>query len=490
MNIYFEIAGIDRTEDVSIDWSIEQVLTSQEDSCSFMVVAGDKPAAGEEVIVYDDTDKLFAGIVDEVKETAKGNGITFYDCSARDYSYLINRRLVVESYENLSADNLFKDIVSKYAPGFTANHVETGAPVIEAISFDYKSPSDCIKDICDYVGWEWYVDYDRDLYFFNPAELNQPAPIIINNMASFRKLKHSVDVQALRNRIYVRGGTYLSDFVTYEYKADGKQRAWVLPYKPHELTVSAGGGTLITPGVENEDDEAAEIWIVNSKEKTVRLAAAQPDISEGTTVSFTFKYDIDVITMVDEIESQIAIAAVQGGDGVYEYLITDESLSTIEAAEAAGNAELRQYANPKVKGSFETETTGWEPGQILQIDLPDQGITNSFVIQKVGISPIKENLCTWKVEYGGRLIGIADFLKALVSSQQNKATADTKILHKYIYGSQSAGVFDELEMTRRKLPYICGDVDAISGLVVVSNAEALSVQTDWYFIMPNFPAKI
>ncbi len=487
MNICFKIAGIDRTADVSIEWSIEQVLTSQEDSCSFMVMAGDKPTAGEEVIVYDGTDKLFAGIIDEVKETAKGNSITFYDCSARDYSYLINRRLVVESYENKSADHIFRDIVSKYAQGFTVSHVEIGAPIIEAISFDYKSPSECFKEICDYVGWEWYVDYDKDLYFFNPAELNQPAPIIINNMASFRKLKHSVDVQALRNRIYVRGGTYLSDFVTYEYKADGKQRAWILPYKPHELTVSVGGGALITPGVENEDDEAAEIWIVNSKEKTVRLAAAQPGISEGTTVSFTFQYDIDVITMVDEIESQIAIAAVQGGNGVYEYLITDESLSTIEAAEAAGNAELRQYANPKVKGSFETETTGWEPGQIVQIDLPDQGIKNSFVIQKVSISPIKENLCTWKVEYGGRLIGIADFLKALVSSQQNKATADTKILHKYVYGSQTAEAFDELELTPRKLPYICGDPDAVCGLVVVGEAPVSEVAT--FFLTPNFPAK-
>lgn len=44
-------------------------------------------------------------------------------------------------------------------------------------------------------------------------------------------------------------------------------------------------------------------------------------------------------------------------------MIPDDVLTTIEAAEAAGMADLREHANPQVKGSFETEVPGWQPGK-------------------------------------------------------------------------------------------------------------------------------
>ena len=153
---------------------------------------------------------------------------------------------------------------------------------------------------------------------------------------------------------------------------------------------------------------------------------------------------------------------------MYEYSIVDDSLTTIEA-EAAGNADLREHANPRVKGSFETETPGWAPGQLLQIDLPAQGITNTFVVQKVTITPLSDILWTWKIEYGGRLIGIADFLKAMLSAQQKKKLGDTTTLHKFNYSADTAGVTDELEATPRIPPWKCGDEDAICGFVMCAS---------------------
>jgi hypothetical protein len=91
------------------------------------------------------------------------------------------------------------------------------------------------------------------------------------------------------------------------------------------------------------------------QEKYVRTSAQTATPASGVLMTFVYKYDIDVITTVEDIASQSAISAVQGGDGVYEYVISDDSLVTLDAAEAAGNADLRQHANPTVKGSFETE---------------------------------------------------------------------------------------------------------------------------------------
>jgi hypothetical protein len=120
-------------------------------------------------------------------------------------------------------------------------------------------------------------------------------------------------------------------------------------------------------------------------------------------MSLTARQDIDVITMVEDLESQAAIAAVQGGDGVYEHVIVDDSLTTIQAAEAAGMADLREHANPRVKGSFETEVPGWVPGQIVNINLPDRGVVGEYLVQKVSLSPTwaSPSIWTYRIDYGG-----------------------------------------------------------------------------------------
>ena len=120
-----------------------------------------------------------------------------------------------------------------------------------------------------------------------------------------------------------------------------------------------------------------------------------------------------------------------------------------------GNAVLQQY---------------WQPGQIVEINLPDRGIQGEYLIQRVTTSPLTPKLWTFRVEYGGRLLGIADFLKALVSAQQKKRNIEpSRSIQKYIYGEETLTVGDELITATRGLPFVCGDADAVCGLVVVSN---------------------
>jgi hypothetical protein len=459
------IAGTDRTADIKLDeFSVEQVLTSQEDNCTFTVKSGAKPTAGQEIVVTDGGVKLFAGIIDVVQDDPRTPGVTFYKCQARDYTYQLDRKLVVETYENQAADVIVRDILTKYCSGFTATNVKTGAPTVEYIVFDYRRPSECFRELSDYCGWDWYVDYNKDVWFFNPSSLATPAPVPIEVNTDVRRLKHDIETEGLRNRVYVRGGTMLSDPWTYEVKADGAARAWVLPHKPHDISLTVGG-VAKTVGVENLHEEANYNYMMNFQEKYVRASTQTATPAAGTTLAFTYKYDIDVITMVEDVASQNAVKAVQGGDGVYEHSIVDDSLTTIDAAEAAGNADLREHANPRVKGSFETEIGGWAPGQLVTINLPSRGITGTFLIQKVTITPATPESRTYRVEYGGRLLGIADWLQALWKAQQKKKLNETALLHKFAYGAETCGVTDEIEGTYRKPPWYCGDPDAICGFV-------------------------
>ena len=655
------IAGVDRWCDLERDTlQIEQALTYQIDTCSFNI-HGEQPTEGEEVIVEDDSiGRLFAGVIVKVELVDKDLKLWAVECD--DYTVLLDRRLVVESYENMSASDIFLDIVAKYCPGFTTNGVRPGAPVVESTGaeFEYKRPSECFRWLCDYVGWHWQPDYYKDLHFFSAEELASPAPMVLRPGGQFRFGKHTIDTQGLRNRVYVRGGTMLSDPQVVQWKADGVARVWTLPWGPHEVSLAVGEVPM-TVGVENLHDEEDFDYMMSFSEKYIRCSAQTATPVEGATMALTARQDIPVITMVEDYASQAAIAKVQGGDGVYEHVISDDTLISIAAAEAAGMADLREHGNPRVKGSFETEyyapavyetvqvgeefigwqteleqeasdmayylwydssvaqsfivegslvrakkvrvsvlgsdrdwqypqrinfhiytdnngqpgnsisTTGyysipggnwpvnpewltgeidldeplqggqqywlvlvgsggygsvkvrvafdplpnsifatksgpismwelrsdlnmafkvevpvyepiyeelvtpahiWQPGQIVDIRLSDRGVEGEFLIQRVTITPTWSNPSIWtfRVDYGGRLLGIADFLKALVSAQQKKRVIEpTKNVQKYIYGEETLTVGDELITATRGLPFVCGDADAVCGLVVVSN---------------------
>ncbi len=666
MSRHLYIAGVGRISDLEKgSLRIEQALTYQIDTCSFSV-KGEQPAEGEEVIIEDDAlGRLFAGIIVKVElaRTFPDKSIKVWDVDCDDYTALLDKRLVVESYENMSASDIFLDIVAKYCPGFTTNGVRSGAPVVESTGaeFEYKRPSDCFKWLCDYIGWHWQPDYYKDLHFFSAEELASPAPMTLVPGGKFRFKKHSIDTQGLRNRVYVRGGTMLSDPQVVQWKADGVARIWTLPWGPHEVSLTVGEVPM-TVGVENLHDEEDFDYMMSFSEKYIRCSAQTATPVEGITMALTARQDIPVITMVEDYASQAAIAKVQGGDGIYEHVISDDSLTSIAAAEAAGMADLREHANPRVKGSFETEyyapavyetvqvgeefigwqteleqeasdmafylwydssvaqsfivegslvrakkvrvsvlgsdrswqypqgidfhiytdnngqpgnsisTAGyysipggnwpvnpewltgeidldgplqggqqywlvlvgsagngsvrvrvafdplpnstfatkpgpvsmwelrsdldmafkveapvyepiyeeqlvtpahiWQPGQIVDIRLPDRGVEGEYLIQRVTITPTWPNPSIWtfRVDYGGRLLGIADFLKALVSAQQKKRVIEpTKNVQKYVYGEETLTVGDELITATRGLPFVCGDADAVCGLVVVSN---------------------
>ena len=463
------IGGVNRWPPANDELVIEQALTYEIDTCSFHV-AGQRPVEGEEVIIEDDEivgdPRLFAGIV--VKSELIDKDLKIWGVECDDYTVMLDRRLVVETYENQSADFIFRDIANLYCPGFTVNGVQSDAPVIEYIRFDYIPVSECFRQLCDYVGWHWFVDYYKDLHFFDINTYVQPAPMVLRLGGYFRDLRHKINTQGLRNRVYVLGGKFLSDPQIFEFVADGKERIWVLPFEPHEPWVSVSEGPQMKPGLVGVDDESQYAWMYSQRDKYIRCSSHTPTPQAGATVAFTFKYPMDVITMVENMESQQRIAAIQGGDGVYEHKIVEESLITIEAAEAAGLADLREHANPVVSGSFETEVNGWRPGQLVTIDLPDRGISGEFLVQRVRIAPTwsKPSIWTYYVEYGGRLLGIPDLLKALVSAQINKQTVEIKYQTKFESGEDQVRVVDSFIAEPRTQPWYCGDEDAICGEIV------------------------
>lgn len=702
------IAGKDKYNDLI--WNtlkIEQNMTYTMNICQFQI-RHYQPTEGEEVIIEDtEIGRLFAGIITKV-ELARpfptNQIVKVWQVDCNDYTELVDRKLVVEAYEDASASSIFLDLAIKYCSDFSLDGIKEGAPIIESTGaeFEYKRPSECFKWLCDYCGWQWTVDYYKGLHFFSAEELIQPAPMVLRPDSNFQFGKHSINVQGLRNRVYVRGGTMLSDPQLVQWKADGIQRIWVLPWPPHEINFKVAEVSK-TVGVENLHEEINFEYMMNFQEKYIRCSEHTSTPQAGATMALIAKQDIPVISMVEDYESQREVAKIQGGDGVHEHVISDNTLLSIAAAEAAGMADLREHANPKVRGDFKTEYIGqkiieygpgpstlmkgnmqagyfgevamselitgdaladlidltagvsqysgtagwlkfayqgkiqyvakkplryglswdeinavnavygnkiiriddldckvrlmhganqdpvsapygeinyysewnklmlpiltyaetgswtmpqciesdlpywgvdfsdtdlgvlftpgssswcqetyehewagniiseriyrgfegadcsgsnspdndssyygwrpvlelvpedssahtWQPGQIADIYLPDHGAVGNYLIQRVTITASTPQLWSFHIEYGGRLLGIADFLQALVSSHQKRRTVEpTKSVQKYVYGEEHIEITDQLTTLPRALPYTCGDVDAICGMTLVSD---------------------
>lgn len=477
MGIAIAIATVDRTADIMMNnFSIQQVLTSSEDSMSFTVHNGNKPANGQAIVVTDGTTVLFGGIIDSVKADELPGGIARWNCTARDYSYSFNAKLVADVWEDVSASTIVSEIIASYCTGFSSAGVDDGAPNVEYIFIDYEKPAECLKKLAEYVGWEWYIDYNKVVQFFDPSTRNAPAPIQLTDATDIRTWKHNIDEQGLVNRVYVIGGTMRSDPAAFEFVADGKQTIFNLAHKPHNLSMTVDG-VAVAVGTENlQEDDGTYDYFLNFQEKYVKNANGTAIIAAGTTVAVTYQYDIPVITLVEDTVSQAAVAAVQGGDGIYEYRIKDDSLTTIEAAIAAGDAYLREHANPKVAGSFDTAQAGWEPGQILTVNSTSRSISGTFTVQKVKIKPFGTGIL-YTIEYGGRIKGIEDRLKALVSAQQAKRNSDTAIITKIRKSTDTVNITDTLTATLNSDAYVFDGADALWDFAVF-NWEGIWVLYD------------
>jgi hypothetical protein len=89
----------------------------------------------------------------------------------------------------------------------------------------------------------------------------------------------------------------------------------------------------------------------------------------------------------DDVPAQAAMARLDGGDGVYEYLVQDERRGEASLT-ALCDAHLTQYKAPIQTITYATRDLNTKSGKPVTIDLASPPILGSFVIQDVTIDQI------------------------------------------------------------------------------------------------------
>lgn len=414
------INGIDRTADVlNQTIQIEDAINDQQNTIAFVLVdlsSNGIPNPDEEIIItMEDGTIIFGGFVTEVT-LDKNGGTVMATINGIDYARLLDRNLVHKSYENMTDKAVIEDIVATYCAGsgITTTNVLSGV-TIDQISFNYVQPSQAIRKIAELTGRNWYIDYEKDIHYF-PMTTNQAPFDIDSSNAEYTNLKISKDASQIKNRVYVRGGTKLSDPTTYSVKGDGVMTQFVLPDKPHDVSVTVNG-VAKTLGIKNIDTSGYD-WYLNFQEKYIEQDSGGGVLATTDTLAVTYTYDIPILVA---IENPASIAE----HGQHEFAIFDKQITTTQAARDRASAELTDYANNVIEGSFRTYTTGFKSGQYINITLTEYDVADDYIVQNVTARSLGSGLFVYDVSIASvKTMGIIRFLIQLLEANRNIITLD------------------------------------------------------------------
>lgn len=401
-----------------------------------------KPAEGSEIVYKDGSRFLFGGYVTRISPAEVGEGQLFiYDLEASDYSQIFNNKVARRAYTNMTLKAIVEDLMSTYVDasyGFTTTNVATG-PTITSVSFDHVSLRKAFEKLAKLTGYVWYTDYQKNLFWQATTATAAPENIT-DSTANFSEITISYDTTQVKNSVTVIGspaGEAANAPNTQTFTGNALDRIWLLDNRPASVisvTINAVSKQVNNKNNEIEGDQV----LYDSDTGYIWVNTDEPTPANGYAIVVNYYPYVDIIAKKEDAPSIAFFAALDGGDGLFEYTIKDPSITT--KAEAADRAlqELDQFADPLVNGQFVTRTgllsggSYFAPGQYLTVNLPTYGISSDsvFLIQEV-VTEVNEDSNTGRTEYtytvrfGGKLVGVQEFLESLSSEIASATETDT-----------------------------------------------------------------
>ena len=96
---------------------------------------------------------------------------------------------------------------------------------------------------------------------------------------------------------------------------------------------------------------------------------------------------VNIWVQRDDFSAQTAQAVLEGGDGIYEYLVTDERRGT-DSLIALCDAHLHLYSRPMVTVTYATRDVKTKSGKTIVVNLSSPPMSQTLTIQDVVISEI------------------------------------------------------------------------------------------------------
>lgn len=402
-----------------------------------------RPLAGMPVSFNDGSRQLFTGYITRVEprlEVGVGQ-LILLDIECTDLTYIFINHYATELYQNMTLHDIVEDLITVFLGSFIIDitNVDTG-PTIGAVQFNNIPLSACFRKLADLTGYEWYIDFLGQL-FFKPKGYTSAPESFTDASANYYDLEVNVDATQVRNSIVIEGGTELSSsYYEQIFVADGQQRSFPLDYKPKDFDsvyVDDGGGYDIkTYGVDPLNN-AVEVatpgtydFMFNYQEKFIRNAADETTLAAGYKIRVRYYYEAPIVTKVDDAASIAYMQNIEnGGDGVHDFVIKDDTIASLDEAIARALKEIEEYGMPTVDIRMRTRTgllsagTIFQPGQLATVQFDSWGITTptQYIIQEV-ITRFSDDGTDMEYDYqirvGGRRVTTTSLLEKLLAKEE------------------------------------------------------------------------
>ncbi|XOB41802.1 MAG: hypothetical protein ACKKMS_00160 [Candidatus Nealsonbacteria bacterium] len=439
MEIQIIINEEDRTSDIALD-SIqkEDLINETKDTLMFQVrkygTKGFVPKVNEEVVMNIDGQIEFGGAIVSVEKSIQAGQMVVYDVVCSDYSLFLNRKLVLERFDNQTVNYIIDFIADKYAEGFTI--INVNCPVeVKTMTFNRLTMSECLEKLAKAVGYSWYVDYDKDLHFFPKNENSAPFIVEDDNGKYLQDtLKITDDLSQIRNKVFIRGSEERATARTEIYVGDADQKIFPLANKFAEKPTVEVNDVEVDVGVDylHKEEDYDCFW--NFLQKYMRFK----ENMDGKKVEII---GIPLFPVLVAIPESVSIIKY----GIYEFFKEEKSIASREEALKYAQAQLEAYKDGVMEGGFQTDTPGLRSGQIIRINSSLLGIDEEFLIQKVSFSAIAKDKGIWSVDLAMmRIVGIIQVLQDLIRAREIREF-DPENLFTLLQLEDSCGATDSIE---------------------------------------------
>lgn len=464
MTAQIKINGIDRSNNVDPNSvNLQRAMTSQVDTLSFDVIrsggaisGGFKPDVNDEVEVLEDGTTIFGGVIIKVSSTVDADKVETFNCECKDYSFQMDQKLVVGTYENMTVDDIIADIKTKWlGPAYDLTNVDC-PKVVTYIIFNYELVSKVFQQLAELTGYDWYVDQDKKIYFFEKLAISAPFDLTDDNENYYyNSLKITQDIKSLRNSIVVRGGEYLGNEMSEKIIADGVETTFKQAYKYSDVYVKVNT-VAQTVGIDYIDDPSLFDCLYNFQEKSVIFPEASKP-ANGDEV------EVGGLPNLPVVIKAVNTASI-GHYGEFEYKIIDSTINSKQGARERAQAEIRQYANELSDGTFETKKPGLNVGQKINIQSTIRGINQDYIISR--ISSKLTNGLEFKHSITlmtSQTYGVIEFFQNLLIEKDKKIIINPDEILEYITAiNDSFGMTDSVSAsTGGAGPYLWDDAGSI-----------------------------
>jgi len=377
-----------------------QNLTNELDTAQFsirLVPTRTAPVFNDDVIIYDGSAKIFAGKVAEVGEVLEGALLPLARVRCVDHTFELDRLLAAKTYNNTAISAIISNLVSSYAPTFGTAFASSSF-VIEKIVFNQIPLSQCIRRMADILRYDWYIDEDKQIHFFEKFTNTAPYNLTdTNGNYVYKSLTRSQDGSQVVNRVKVRGGEYNGNSYADILNATGSATSFLLPYRFAGLVIELSDTSGTAYAVQGLGIDFIDTFgtatgttiavLYNYQEKTIRFETAP---TSGKKIRYTGNPKVPVLAIA---EDSVGVAQY----GAIEKLIKDTSIVSNAIARRRASAELIAFADVVVDATFRTYEPGLRAGMLINVASTNRNFNDDLLIKQIIFQPRTNSEYEYKV---------------------------------------------------------------------------------------------